>query len=139
MTKRTDQQTLSEGDVAPLASVLDDWPWTPIEVTCAACGATNQIHEHPPELIAEGIKWECNHCGAANHIGGPPPKIPLDALAAALGVLECGECHATFDPAVTDHEVGDGGVEFDCPACSVHNRLIAPVGETGAGSSEATA
>jgi hypothetical protein len=96
----------------------DEWPWTPIEVDCDACGKANPLHEQPPELLEEGVAWECNFCGAKNRMGGSDPVEP------ALTVLECGHCHATFDPNVVPVAKG----AWVCPACSTRNRDVS-VGE----------
>lgn len=119
------KQKSDEPEVTDMAT----WPWNPIDVECASCSGTNQLHEHPPELLAEGVKWECNHCGAANQLGGSGP-----APEAADHVDECANCHATFDPNTVDKD-GDG--LWTCPDCGVDNRMVA-LGESATGSTVAS-
>lgn len=147
----SETQHIGPGDVAALEVAPENWPdgydplpdgwqWILVDVECGHCGAVNEIHEQPPQWLKVGVRWECTTCAGVNLLGGPPPKIPLEASVEALGVLECGECHATHDPSVTEHTVGTDGVEFTCPACGVDNRVIlVPIGETGAGTTGVTA
>lgn len=91
--------------------------WKPIEVDCDACGRANPLHEQPPELLVEGVAWECNHCGSKNRLGGSDRVEDWT-------VVECGHCHATFDP--NDLDVKNGS--FKCPSCGTTNRNVS-VGE----------
>lgn len=103
-----------------------DTEWgDPVDVTCPHCGGVNKLHEQRPDDLAtpQGVKWECNHCGQASVLGGQPTVGP------ATYVLECGNCHATFDPNTIDTAT-DGS--WSCPACDTANRDVT-AGETATG------
>lgn len=97
----------------------DGWEWRLIDVTCEACGAVSQIHEQPAEWLetAEGVRWECPvaDCRHVHQLGGHEPVV------AALFVLECGECHSTFNP--NEVEIDAEGY-WTCPTDEVANRYL---------------
>lgn len=102
-----------------------DWPdWNLIQVTCAECGAQNQIHEqtkealdavHPVSGNRVGVVWECNSCSAKNTLGGEAPVKP------DLYVLECAKCHSTFAPSQTT--MADDWT-WTCRVCDTENRDV---------------
>lgn len=150
-----DNMTVTASDVAPASDVLtaptaedlgyrvigpdpDHDGWTLIEVTCANCGAANQIHEQPEEYWTDpienrhpvdgrhlGLVWECSTCSARNNLGGEAPRRP-DTY-----VLECSNCHSTFAPS-TVTETPDG--TWTCRVCDTENRDV-HAGDSGAGAS----
>lgn len=92
----------------------DGWEWKLVDVACAHCGADNKLHEQPPQWLEteSGVVWECNSCGGKNRLGGVVPVKP------SLTVLECGQCHATFDP--NNIEIAEDG-SWTCPAIVGHD------------------
>lgn len=136
-----DETTTTGSDVEPLdADALAEHEWVLMDVTCAACGAVNQIHEQLPEWLAVrhpvagnlmGVNWECNRCGAKNNLGGEAP-LPPDST-----VLECETCHSTFAPSkVTLNEDGTWTCRVDShvnppPAVAVSGTESAAGAQTG--------
>lgn len=103
---------VDDAAVAAAPPAVDDgWEWKLVDVQCAHCGATNQIHEQKPEWLVEGVDWTCNKCEGRNRIGGEPERR------AVAQVLECGHCHRTFDP----NDIDLDGDDWVCPGCDVNN------------------
>lgn len=101
----------------------DGWTWRKIERTCE-CSHVNEFHAQHPASEAvnsdEGLVWECRNCGHKHRIGGKDPELPPAGY-----ILECGECHNTYDPNTV--EVGTDG-SWTCPTdrkgCGTPNRYV---------------